>query len=172
MNYWSFILVIIIVSGCSHDPQPEKEPTIAIEDELLGNWEYQRAELYPAGSDVATVSWTRSSRCEQSPDKLGWLVRQMDVRILTDKKYLTLIMTECLENTNEYTHLVSWSDYSLVVLDSSIQRPVGGGNPVLPFTWRIREIETSKLVMWRNAPAEAKQLGVEGATMLYTFKRN
>lgn len=172
MNHWPLFLAIIILAGCSDDPGPATEPTITIEDELLGNWEYQRAELYPAGSSVSTVTWTRSATCEQSTDKLGWLIRQMDVRIPTDKKFLTLIMTECLEKTNEYTHLVSWSDYSLAVVDSSIQRPVGGGNPIVPFTWRIREVEPSKLVMWRNAPEEATQLGVAGARMLYTFKRN
>lgn len=81
-------------------------------------------------------------------------------------------MTECVENTDEYKHYVSLPDYSLAVIDSIIQRPPGGGNPVVPFKWRIREVDDAKLVMWRVAPEEARQLGVEGSRMLYTFKKN
>lgn len=164
-----FLFASIIAVGCNKD-DPEPQPQITIEDELLGNWEYQGAELFPEGSDAATFTWERSATCAKSPNKLGWLVRQIDVRILTDKKYLALIMNECIEDTDEYTHYISTADYSLTVLDSTIQRP-SGSNPTFPYKWRIRELDDSKLVMWRVAPEEATQLGVAGSRMLYTFKK-
>jgi hypothetical protein len=164
------LLATIITAGCNNDDSEPESPQITIEDELLGNWEYQSAQLFPETGDAATFTWERSTTCAKSLNKLGWLVRQIDVRILTDKKYLTLIMNECVENTDEYTHYVSTADYSLTVVDSTIQRPAGS-NPTFPYKWRIRELDDVKLVMWRVAPEEATQLGVTGSRMLYTFKK-
>lgn len=72
-----FLLTLVIVFGCNRDdPQPADKTAIPIEDELLGNWEYQSAELYTEGGNVATLVWNRSETCEQSVNPLAWLIRQ------------------------------------------------------------------------------------------------